>query len=45
LGVASFYVGWFSKKVLRVDDALDVIAIHGTTGIIGMKWKSFIDKG
>jgi len=35
LGVASFYVAWFSKRILRVDDALDVIAIHGITGIIG----------
>jgi len=35
IGVCSYFSMWLVKAKLRIDDALDVISVHGVPGIIG----------
>lgn len=35
IGVCSYFSMWFIKAKLRIDDALDVISVHGLPGVIG----------
>lgn len=35
IGAASYFSMWAVKHVFRVDDALDVVSVHGLPGVIG----------
>jgi Amt family ammonium transporter len=35
IGAASYFSMWFVKAKLHIDDALDVISVHGLPGVIG----------
>lgn len=35
VGAVSYFSAWFVKSVLHIDDALDVVSVHGIPGLIG----------